>query len=151
MWMRWGLLVAVLAIGGQAHAADCTPDAMQGIWALASVKADEPGVQAFYERAPNEVMRFGPGDAFMYVASSAPFTHADATVRLDAADKADGVSYSFLTEGAILMLMRNGAPFQMFQCAFSEAADGEAKAGDMILSAAPGAPALKRIQRRLAP
>lgn len=142
-------LASALLIPTPALAAPCTSAALTGIWTLVSIRSADPGVQAFYARAPNEVMRFGARGDFIYVAGGAPYTAASARRSLDRADAADGVSYAFRIEGERLMLLRDGQAFEAFTCRIADRAEGAARAGDLILSNLPGRPALQRVQRRL--
>ena len=143
------LLAAALLAPVPAIAAPCTAAGLTGIWSLASIRSDDPGVEAMYAQAPNEVMRFGARGDFIYVAGRQPFTAAGARRDLDQADAVDGVSLSFRIEGGRLMLFRDGQPFEGFACRVADRAEGAARAGDVILTNLPGRPALQRIQRRL--
>jgi hypothetical protein len=145
-----GLVLAGLLPAATAMAKPCTATSATGMWTLVSIKAAEPGVEDFYKTAPHEVMRFGRDGSFIYVASTGPITAADAGKRLDATDARDGTSYRFSigTTGA-MMLLREGQPFQAFQCDIADGPTGDARAGDMILTNAPGADMLRRVQRKL--
>lgn len=147
--MRRLLFIAAMIAPAPALAAPCTATGLTGIWSLASIRSADPGVQAFYDQAPNEVMRFGAGGDFIYVAGGAPYTAASARQSLDRADAVDGFSYGFRIEGDRLMLLRDGAPFEGFVCRIADRTEGAAQAGDVILSNLPGRPALTRVQRRL--
>ena len=92
--MRLFLFAAALLAPAPALAAPCTAAGLTGIWSLASIRSADPGVQAFYDQAPNEVMRFGARGDFIYVAGGAPYTAASARQSLDRADAVDGVSYA---------------------------------------------------------
>jgi len=95
-------------------------------------------------------MRFGSAGEFMYVASNHQIGLRDAAERPDKIDAADGTSYSFeISEPGVLLLLRNGAPFQHFRCDTVKVADADALAGDIVLSNAPGMPSLRRVQRKL--
>ena len=147
--MRKLLIAALLIAPAPALAAPCTASNLTGIWSLASIRSADPGVEAFYARSPNEVMRFGARGDFIYVAGAQPFTAASAARDLDRADSVDGVSYTFRIDGAQLILLRDGRPFEGFICRIADRAEGSARAGDLILSNLPGRPALQRVQRRL--
>lgn len=144
-----GLLAAAILAPAPALAAPCTAAGLTGIWSLVSIRSADPGVQAFYDQAPNEVMHFGARGDFIYVAGGAPYTAASARQSVDRADAMDGVSYAFRVEGERLMLLRDGQPFEGFTCRVADRAEGAARAGDIILSNLPGRPALQRVQRRL--
>jgi len=143
------LFALALLAPAPALAGPCTAAGMTGIWSLVSIRSSDPGVEAFYARAPNEVMRFGVRGDFIYVAGAQPFTLAGARRDLDQADAVDGVSYAFRVEGDRLMLLRDGQAFEGFVCRVADRAEGAARAGDLILSNLPGRPALQRVQRRL--
>lgn len=146
--MRRLLFAALLLAPVPAMASPCTAQRLAGIWSLSSIRSADPGVQAFYARAPHEVMRFGAGGDFIYVAATRAYTAADARRSLDQADAADGVSYSFRIDGERLMLLRDGQPFEGFVCRIADQRGDGAVAGDMVLSNLPGRPALRRVQRR---
>ncbi len=148
--MRLVLVAAALLAPTSALARPCTAAGLTGIWSLASIRSADPGVEAFYAQAPNEVMRFGARSDFIYVAGARPFTTATARRDLDRADAVDGVSLTFRVEGDRLMLLRDGQPFEGFVCRIVDRPEGAARAGDIILSNLPGRPALTRVQRRLA-
>jgi hypothetical protein len=148
--MRHILFAAVLLAPAPALARPCTAAGLTGIWSLVSIRSADPGVQAFYGQAPNEVMRFGARGDFIYVAGARPYTAATARRELDQADAVDGVSYLFRVDGDRVMLLRDGQAFEGFVCRIADRAEGAARAGDVILSNLPGRPAVLRIQRRLA-
>lgn len=143
---------AVVAAAGVASAEPCDAANVVGTWSLVSVQADEPGVQAFYERAPYEWMRFKADGSVHYVASTRDRANrAEIEATLDRTDAQDGVDYviQWLDTGVMLML-RDGQPFQLGQCQIAEADDGPVRAGDLIYTNVEGMPSLRRIQRRLA-
>lgn len=145
----------ILALGGPASAAmaaPCSADNVAGVWSLASIRADEPGVEEFYARAPNEWMRFAANGGYIYVATSRPLESLAAiNASLDRADAVDGATYAIRwPEAGHMMILRNGEPFQLFRCEILEQPAADARAGDMILSAAEGKPMLRRVQRRVA-
>jgi hypothetical protein len=147
--MRHLFFAALLFAPMPAIASPCTAQRLTGIWSLVSIRSADPGVQAFYANAPNEVMRFGARGDFIYVAGTQPFTAPGAARDLDRADSVDGVSYSFRIDGERLMLFRDGQPFEGFVCQIAgQDADGAAP-GDVILTNLPGRAALRRVQRRL--
>jgi Zn-dependent M28 family amino/carboxypeptidase len=148
--MKIVILATTLLAAAPALAKPCTAASATGIWTLVSIKAAEPGVEDFYKKAPHEVMRFSTSGSFMYVASNRPFSATEAGQRLDAADARDGTSYRFSIGAAgKMLLLRDGTPFQAFQCAIADRAEGGANAGDMILINAPGAAPLRRVQRKI--
>lgn len=148
--MRRLLFTIAMIAPAPALGAPCTAAGLTGIWSLVSIRSADPGVQAFYDQAPNEVMRFGARGDFVYVAGGAPYTAASARQSLDRADAVDGVSYTFRIEGDRVMLLRDGTAFEGFVCRIADRAEGAARAGDVILGNLPGRPALMRVQRRLA-
>ena len=147
--MRRLLLAALPLAPLPAMASPCTAPRLTGTWSLVSIRSADPGVEAFYANAPNEVMRFGARGDFIYVAGNRPHTAASARQNLDRADAVDGVSYSFRIDGERLLLFRDGQPFEGFVCRIADRSADGAFAGDMILTNLPGRPILRRIQRRL--
>ncbi len=147
--MRSLLFTVLLLAPVPALASPCTAQRLTGTWSLGSIRSADPGVEAFYARAPHEVMRFGARGDFIYVAAAVPYNAASARRSLDQADAADGVSYRFRIDGERLMLLRDGQPFEGFVCRIADRAEAGAAAGDMILSNLPGRAALRRVQRRL--
>jgi len=143
------LFAAALLVPAPALAAPCTAAGLTGIWSLVSIRSADPGVEAMYAQAPNELMRFGARGDFIYVAGAQPFTPAGARRDLDRADAVDGVSLTFRVESGRLMLLRDGQAFEGFVCRIADRAEGPARAGDAILTNLPGRPALTRVQRRL--
>lgn len=146
--MRRLFFAALLLAPVPAMASPCTASRLTGMWSLGSIRSADPGVEAFYARAPHEVMRFGARGDFIYVAATQPYTAASARRSLDQADAADGVSYRFRIDGERLMLLRDGQPFEGFVCRIADRPEAGAVAGNMILSNLPGRPALRRVQRR---
>lgn len=137
------------AIAAPAVAEPCTAASAAGIWSLVSIKAAEPGVEDFYKIAPHEIMRFSSDGSFMYVARNRPFAPAEAEQRLDAADARDGTSYNYsIGPSGEILIVRQGTPFQAFQCEIVDRAGNDARTGDMILTNAPGASMLRRVQRK---
>jgi hypothetical protein len=147
--MRLVLIAAALLAPAPALGAPCTAAGLAGIWSLVSIRSADPGVEAMYAQAPNEVMRFGARGDFIYVAGRQPFTAAGARRDLDQADTVDGVSLTFRVADGRVMLLRDGQAFEGFTCRVADRTEGAARAGDVILANLPGRPALMRIQRRL--
>jgi len=119
--------------------APCMTEDLQGVWSLRSIRAAEPGVQAFYEQHPVEYMRFKPGGDYIYVARDAELPDlAAVNASLDRADKADGVSYRAVIDDdqGTLTIHRDGRPFQRFRCVMQD--------HFMIWHEAPGMPDLSR-------
>jgi len=144
---------AVVAGAGVASAEPCDAANVVGTWSLVSIQASEPGVQAFYESAPYEWMRFKPHGSVHYVASNRDRAdRAEIEATLDRTDAQDGIDYviQWLDTGVMLML-RDGQPFQLGQCQIADADDGPIRAGDLIYTNVEGMPALRRVQRRLTP
>ena len=143
-----------LSVGVQAQTPvqatrSCQQRDLIGTWSLMKIESGQAGVQEFYRQSPNEVMRFSPNGAFIYVARRAPFSVSDAKRSLDQADAVDGVSYSFQMQGERLMLSRDGAPFEGFRCAVALRDSGPVKRGDLLLRNLENRPSLLRIQRKL--
>lgn len=144
------VILSAMLCATPAVARPCTAASATGIWSLVSIKAAEPGVENFYKTMPHEVMRFAATGGFMYVASNRPYGAAEAGQRLDAADARDGTRYTYsMGPAGRLLLLREDAPFQAFMCAIADRAEGGAQPGDMVLTNAPGAAALRRVQRKL--
>jgi hypothetical protein len=127
----------------------CQRQDLIGTWALVKIQSEQAGVQDFYRQNPSEVMRFSPNGAFIYVARRAPFSASDAKKDLDAADRVDGVSYSFKLQGGQLLLLQDGSPFEGFRCTIALRQTGQMKPGDVMLHNLVGRPGLLRIQRKL--
>lgn len=147
--MRIVLFAAAMLAPALALAVPCTAAGLTGIWSLAAIRSADPGVEAMYAQAPNEVMRFGARGDFIYVAGAQPFTAASARRDLDRADAVDGVSLTFRVESGRVMLLRDGQAFEGFACQVADRSEGPARPGDVILTNLPGRPALIRVQRRL--
>ncbi len=153
MMVRALVSLAFLCSPVAAFSAPCTNEQLVGTWSMVSIKAEEPGVKSFYERAPHEVMRFGADGRFAYAASNKPYTLQDAQKRLDEMQKLEkatnGSVYTFAMSEEFLFIYRNTAIFQVFNCAIVETPDQDALPGDVLLTQFPGNPALRRVQRRL--
>ena len=148
------LFALAMSVGAEAAAPaqatrNCQRQDLIGTWSLAKIESEQAGVQEFYRLAPNEVMRFSPNGAFIYVARRAPYSASDAKRSLDQADAVDGVSYSFQLQGEQLLLLRGGTPFEGFRCAIAVSESAQVKRGDLLLSNLANRPGLKRIQRKL--
>jgi hypothetical protein len=130
-------LAAVLA--SPALARPCTASEVAGLWELISIKADEPGVQAFYEQAPHEYLRINPAMGFAYVASRRKLPADDADEVISAAAASSGAPLTVqLPRPGQLFVMRNGTePFQGFSCAIADVASDGAAKGDMIWTELP--------------
>lgn len=151
------LALALAGVAVPAVAAPCAPDTIAGTWSLVSIRAAEPGVEAFYARAPHEWTRYTVGPAgqisLIYMASNRPKgSYAEIQTALDQADAMDGVTYSVRwPRPGILLMLRDGQPFQAFECNILETPDGDARPGDMLVTEVEGAPMLRRVERRVAP
>ena len=151
------LAAALIFVGfaSAASATPCAPDTVAGTWSLVSIRAAEPGVEEFYASAPYEWTRYtveGDRVGMMYLASNRPKrSPAEIESSLDHADRIDGVTYTvrWLRPGRMLVL-RDGQPFQAFECAILDAPAADALAGDMVLTQIAGTPMVRRIQRRVA-
>ena len=136
-------LVAVSAAPAGAQPsryAPCTGADLTGVWSLRSIRAAEPGVQAFYRAHPVEYMRFGRGGAYIYVAMDEELPDlAAVSASLDRADAGDGVSYvGRITDGkGTLVIYRDRKPFQAFRCVMQDRR--------MVWREAPGMPELNRV------
>jgi hypothetical protein len=141
------LALAWAGVAVPAVAAPCAPDTIAGTWSLVSIRAAEPGVEAFYARAPHEWI------SLIYMASNRPKgSYAEIQTALDQADAMDGVTYSVRwPRPGVLLMLRDGQPFQAFECNILETPDGDARAGDMLVTQVEGAPMLRRVERRVAP
>lgn len=143
-------------LASAASAAPCAPETVAGTWSLVSIRAAEPGVEEFYARAPFEWTRYAvEGDrvGMMYLASNQlKESPAEIDSILDRADRIDGVAYSvrWLRPGRMLVL-RDGQPFQAFECTILDAPAADALAGDMLITQIEGTPMLRRVQRRVRP
>ncbi len=139
-------LATLSATPGQAQPAyhqSCESGDLEGVWQLISVRADEPGVEAFYKAHPVEYMRFKPDGDYIYVAMDEELPRlADVNASLDRADRADGVTYRARVEGmGDLTIYRDGQPFQRFRCVMSDRR--------MNWNEAPGMPELSRSHARV--
>lgn len=145
------IVLAASAPGSAAVAAPCTAGNTAGVWSLASIRAAEPGVEEFYARAPHEWMRFSADGGYVYVASNRSMNGLPAiNASLDRADLMDPATYSInWSQPGQVLILRDGQPFQLFRCEILDEAVADARAGDMILSAAEGMPMLRRVQRRV--
>ncbi|MDQ3126699.1 MAG: hypothetical protein M3Q74_13975 [Pseudomonadota bacterium] len=153
--VRSAAALIFVGFASAATAAPCAPDTVAGTWSLVSIRAAEPGVEEFYARAPYEWTRYtveGEGVGMMYLASNRPKRSlAEIESGLDHADQIDGVAYTvrWLLPGRMLVL-RDGQPFQAFECAILDSPTADALAGDMVVTQIEGTPMLRRIQRRVA-
>src|SRR5690242_12344425 len=67
----------------------CQQSDLKGVWQLSSIRAAEPGVEAFYKAHPIEYLRFKPDGTYIYVAMNAELPNLDAiNASLDRADRA---------------------------------------------------------------
>lgn len=119
-----------------------------GLWQGQMVTAGETGVEAHYALAPHDYLRFRADGGMMYFGSNRAQTDVAAIhARLDEIDQLDGVTYrAEVPSPGVLLLMRDGAPFQGFTCTVAPPRDGKAV---LIWSQLKGLPPLKRIQTRL--
>jgi hypothetical protein len=147
-------LMTMLGVAPAVAAEPCAPATVAGTWSLVSIRAAEPGVEDFYARAPYEWTRYtidGDRVSMMYLASNRPKASSeDIESSLTRADQMDGVAYTvrWLRPGRMLVL-RDGQPFQAFECAILDAPSGDARAGDMLVTQIEGTPMLRRVQRRV--
>ena len=116
------LVALASASPGQAAPAPrkvCTQAGLTGVWSLKSVVAAEAGVQDFYRQHPVEYMRFTATGKYDYVAMNRPLANLSAIgASLNRADAGDGVTYAArVLGGGMLMIYRDGRPFQGFMCA----------------------------------
>jgi len=158
MGVRFLLSVALMLAGfaSAAAATPCAPETVAGTWSLVSIRAAEPGVEEFYARVPYEWTRYtveGDRVGMIYMASNRPKgSSVEIESSLDRADQIDGAAYTvrWLRPGRMLVL-RDGQPFQAFECAILDAPAADALAGDMLITQIEGTPMLRRVQRRVAP
>lgn len=126
----------------------CSYSDVVGLWKSQLLRADEPGVENLATLAPNDYMRFKPDGEMMYFASRRDLeTVAAIQSRMDELDRTDGDSYrAEIPSPGLLVLWRNGRPFQGFTCTAVAPRDGKAVT---ILSEIEGQPYLRRVQTRL--
>lgn len=159
---RFASLISILALtfAGPAFAQKIPPPAplaegrpcaypdVVGLWSSRVVTAKETGVEAHYRLAPHDYLRVRPDGGMMYFGSS----RAEADVseihkRLDDYDRRDGVTYSAeVASPGLLLLRRDGAPFQGFTCTVVAPREGRQT---LIWSQLKGQPELRRVQIRL--
>ena len=122
----------------------CADADILGVWELTSIRADEPGVQAFYAQHPVEYMRFRRGGDYIYVAMNSRLPGlAEINASLDRADRGDGVSYlTRFVDTGVLVIFRDGQPFQGFTCTMTDA-------DTMVWGPFPGNASLYRRHRRV--
>lgn len=119
-----------------------------GLWQGQVVAAGETGVEAHYALAPHDYLRFRADGAMMYFGTNRARTDvAGINARLDELDRLDGVTYrAEMPSRGVLLLMRDGAPFQGFTCTVAEPRDGKSV---LIWSQLKNHPRLLRVQTRL--
>ena len=126
----------------------CVPADLVGLWRSQLMQADEPGVMEFSGIAPNDYFRFKADGDFIYFASNRAQTSVAAIqASLDDADRLDGVTYrTEIRDGGVLIIRRDGIPFQGFTCSVGAPKDGKVP---MIWTQLVGMPAVRRVQVRL--
>lgn len=95
-----------------------------------------------------DYMRFSPDGTMMYYGAGEPERSIQVIEKhLDQYDAVDGVTYrsEFLSPG-LLLLTRDGRPFQGFTCTLVDATHDEPT---MILTQLKGMAPLRRLQRKL--
>lgn len=119
-----------------------------GLWKSQVLRSDEPGVENLAAIAPQDYMRFRPNGEMMYFASTRDYPDVAAiNARMDVLDRADGDSYrAEIPSSGLLVLWRNGRPFQGFTCTVVAPREGRSVT---ILSEIEGQPYLRRVQTRL--
>lgn len=119
-----------------------------GLWKGQMVAAGETGVEDHYALAPHDYLRFRADGSMMYFGTNTARTDVAAiNARLDELDRLDGVAYrAEVPSPGVLLLMRDGAPFQGFTCTVAEPRNGKAV---LIWSQLKGLPRLLRVQTRL--
>ena len=112
------------------------------------LRSDEPGVENLAAIAPQDYMRFRPNGEMMYFASTRDYPDVAAiNARMDELDRADGDTYrAEIPSSGLLVLWRNGRPFQGFTCTVVAPREGRSVT---ILSEIEGQPYLRRVQTRL--
>jgi hypothetical protein len=158
--IRMLLLAAgmVLAIGGSAIAQGleteplaegkpCAAADIVGLWESRVVTANAT-TAAWSKFIALDYMRFSPDGQMMYYGADKPETNVRAIQdNLDRLDAVDRTTYGteILSPG-LLIINRDGRPFQGFTCTMVEARRGEPT---MILSQLKGMAPVRRLQRRL--
>ncbi|MBU1324074.1 MAG: hypothetical protein KJ676_02430 [Alphaproteobacteria bacterium] len=145
------LLVVLLTSAAIQDAAPCSMADVVGVWELAAVETDNASTRAVYDQAPHEWIRFGADGATVWLASSQPRTSLDVIeADLDAADRMDGGDWRtrFSAPGRLL-LTRDGQVMEIFDCVIARGDEPQARAGDLILTSAPGRTQTRRVQRRV--
>ncbi|WP_374468914.1 hypothetical protein [Phenylobacterium sp.] len=119
-----------------------------GLWDSQVVTAKETGAEQHYAALPHDYLRFRADGGMMYYGTNqretdVPGIHA----RLDELDRTDGVTYrAEITSNGVLLIRRDGAPFQGFTCTMSGERNGKPV---MIWTQLKGFPELRRVQTRL--
>lgn len=155
------LLVAAgvaLALGAPAVAQDlqteplaegrpCASADVVGLWESRVVTGNAT-TEALSHLISLDYMRFSPDGTMMYYGADRPESNVRKIQKtLDQYDAIDGVTYrSEILSPGLLILTRNGRPFQGFTCTSVEADRGEPT---MILTQLKGMAPLRRLQRRL--
>lgn len=161
IWMIKTLFLAasiVLLIGGPVRAQGleteplaegkpCGSADIVGLWE-SRVVAQNATTQALSKWISLDYMRFSPDGAMMYYGAGKPETDVQAIQKtLDQYDAVDGVTYrTEIPSPGLLVIFRDGRPFQGFTCTVVEAGPGEPT---MILTQLKGMAPLRRLQRRL--
>lgn len=146
-------LALLLMSPAMQEAGPCTLPDLVGVWELAAVETENASTRAVYDQAPYEWIRFKADGSTVWLASSQSRTSLDVIeADLDAADRRDGGDWRtrFSAPGRLL-LARDGQVIEIFDCVVARGDEPDARAGDLILTSAPGRTQTRRVQRRVAP
>lgn len=145
------LLAVLLTFAAAQDAAPCTMADVVGVWELVAVETENVATRAVYDQAPHEWIRFGADGATVWLASSQPRTSLDVIeADLDAADPLDGGDWrTRFSAAGRLLLARDGQVMEVFDCVVARGDEPQARAGDLILTSAPGRTQTRRVQRRV--
>ena len=119
-----------------------------GLWESQVIVAKEAGAEELSARLPRDYMRFKADGGMMYYGTDRAETDVPTIQKkLDDFDATDGATYQaeMLSPG-LLLLRRDGPPFQGFTCTATTDAAGRPT---FVLTHLKGMPALRRVQRRL--
>lgn len=148
MWMIGASATAqTLETEPLAEGRPCASADIRGLWESRVVTGNAT-TDAFADWISLDYMRFSPDGTMMYYGAGKP----EANVRkiqktLDQYDAIDGVTYNAeMVSPGLLLLRRNGTPFQGFTCTVVDGPEGRP---GTILTQLKGMPTLRRVQRRL--
>ena len=148
-------LLLILASAGaltatSAAAAPCSDDNVPGLWRLQSIKAAEPGVEAFYKANPHEYVSITPALSFSYVAGPRPLApEAAERATAQAADLTGAQAAIFPEPGTLVVVRLPRQPVQAFACEIAGAPGRDVAVGDMVWTQLPNMPQLRRVHRKV--